>query len=192
VEEQNELNGQMDEVINGSRFARASLGSARYDNPIRQESLGGAVPFDTALNRLHQQIMKSESFYQKFKTEYDSDIMNIVKYAKEKTLVDIWAQKVKGNNHNHPQAASGQSGSNDELIEMADKFQITREKLQVALANASGSTMDKTTERGRSGTIRDDSARRSKVWVRAAQSQLPALLDLVTKTPEHCDELLKE
>lgn len=194
IDEQKESDGQVEEVVNGRHTARASLGDARYGNPIRQENLRDAVSFELAITGLHQQIMKSEGFYRMFKTGYESDIENIKKYVSEKTLVEIWVQKVKGDNH--PQvasgAASGQFGSNDELIEIADKFQVAKRKLQAALADASGSTLDRATEHDRSGTIRDKSAKRLKEWVRVAQLQLPPLLELVIKSPENCDDLLKE
>jgi hypothetical protein len=161
------------------------------DETLRQSRAESrdSVTFGKAMTKLHQQISKSETFYNDFKSGYDRDIEGIKRYATEENLLSLWTLRVKGKKD--PKAGGNQDGD-DDLIEMAEKFPSMKRKLREALAEALCSIFPEGKGVGRKGEIRLNSAKRLKDKVVLAHSQILSLLDLVPKGPEHCEALLDE
>lgn len=171
------------------------LVSAKHRDPSIQENrttkAEESLTFDRAISKLSQQIVKSEAFYRKFKSEYENDVRSILEYATEETLLALWILRIEGKKR--PSAATDNpSADNDELIETADKFPIMQEKLLGAFAKASGSKLDETIRRSPKGSIRYRSAKRLKEKVMLAHSQISTLLKLVKEAPEYCENLVDE
>jgi hypothetical protein len=192
VDEYDDTEGQLEELVD-SQHARLSRMDVRYGDPRKQEVMGGqktALSFGQAMAKLHRQILKSEQFYNSFKSEYESDIERIKKYATDESLLSLWALRVKG--WKDPGASGSQDIDNEELVETAEKFLLMKKKLREALGEALCSTMKERKGLSRKGAIRLKSAKRLKEKVVLAHSQVLALLDLVPNGHEHCEDLLSE
>lgn len=170
-----------------SRMNFRSADLARQGPPGVQKT---ALPFGKAMNKLHQQIVRSEEFYSTFKSEYDNDVERIKNYANDESLLSLWVLRVKG--ERDPKVTGNHDRNDEELAETAEKIHFMKNRLRDAFAEALFSTMNNEKGPGRKGLIRYETAKRLKEKVALANSQVSALLDQVPKGPEYCIALLAE
>lgn len=189
VDEHNDPDASMAEMVNG-RSARDFPVTTSFNDGVRPDGANNTVSFKVSLDKLHRQLVASATFCQRFKTEYDTEVARIQRYASAETLLEVWREKLEGNSRQH--VAADQPGNDDELIEMADRFKVMKEKLRTALEEASLSTLERPKGRDKEDNIEYRYLQRSKELVGMAQKQFPRLVGDATKTPEDCQELSKE
>lgn len=171
---------------------RRSRGLSPMQRSGGEEIMRENISFGKGLKKLFRQILQAEKLYGNFRSEYDSDISGVTKYANEDILNKLWISKVKGKkNPGDYEGSHGQAVEDAFLASPAEKFDAMSDKVSDALSGALDSFREETPQ-SRKQIPRVEAARRMAQKVGTASEQILDLLESAARGREYCSALLSE
>lgn len=155
-------------------------------NPRSGAQKEGTLPFEKAMQWLHEALVSAENFYKKFQDDYDKEVRSI-KYAGVELLQKLWVKKVTG------KGAPGLDGSQDRMS--ADKWEETFVERKWSLCKAMEAALNAKLDLGDLEPPKPiilEARKRLQEKVDTACQQVVDLLDSATNGSDQCKVLLGE